>query len=256
MKGGWTKSGAHHTFQPQMILKYHYSTTPPKFQNTQEDEHSPATATTTATATTQPTILYEAPFASLAKRLKRISVASAIASLVGIPLLITFHAGDVPASGQLAVGSTAILAACGSTAALTFCFGPYVHTLETTSNNKDNNSDNNNEEEEEKIDDEEQSKVLLIKATTNNIFGMEKITIFDPEIDTGPPASNNYRPFCNFTIRDQPFYIHPEMLSDDKLRVQLVGKALGTLVKEVDENSDGDHEKKKKKNKDLDDEFL
>ncbi len=175
-------------------------------------------------------ILYEGPFASLAKRLKRISITSAIVSIIGIPLLITFHSGDVPMSGQAAVGSTAIIAATGSTVALSFCFGPYVNEMSYVKNKKDG-------EEEKDVN----SKLIQIKTT--NIFGMEKITTFNPEIDVSPAPPNNRRPFCNFMVRDEPFYIHPELLGNDALRVQLLGEE---KIQELENND-------KKSKKDLDD---
>ena len=191
-------------------------------------------------------IIYEGPFASLSKRLKRISITSAIISIVGVPLLITFHSGDVPASGQLAVGSTAVIAATGSTVALNFCFGPYVSTLEYVSpafGESESDSDTNAEYEHE------QNKIL-VKATTMNLFGMSKETVFDPAVDVSQETStgkNSYRPFCNFLVRGEPFYIHPNLLDDDKLRIQLVGIEKGTMEKEDDTRD---------KKKALDDDFI
>ncbi len=162
-----------------------------------------------------------------------------------MPLLVTFHSGDVPASGQFAVGATAIIAATGSTAALSYCFSPYVKTLSYITNDIDteNGTDSSNIDFDGK----------MVKATTINLFAMEKTTIFNPDIDVSLPSkTKTYRPFCNFMVRDEPFYIHPELLHDDELRVKLLGEEKGTLVK-VDDESE---EKKKKLKKDLDDDFL
>ena len=146
----------------------------------------------------QPAILYEGPFAQLSLRLKRVSVSTAALGVVGLPLLMALHGGDVPATGQLAVGGTAMMAAAGSTVALSFCFSPYVHKLE-------------------RVDDTQ------IKATTANILGMRVETTFDPSKDVGKAAGS--RPFCNFTAKGLPMYIHPEMVYDDELRLQLIGEA-------------------------------
>jgi hypothetical protein len=146
----------------------------------------------------QPAILYEGPFAQLSLRLKRVSVTTAALGVVGMPLLMALHGGDVPATGQLAVGGTAIMAAAGSTVALSFCFSPYVHKLE-------------------RVDDTQ------IKATTANILGMRVETTFDPSKDVGKAAGS--RPFCNFTAKGLPMYVHPEMVYDDDLRLQLIGEA-------------------------------
>ena len=145
-----------------------------------------------------PQVLYEGPFAQLSLRLKRVSVTTAALGVVGVPLLMALHGGDVPATGQLAVGGTAIMAAAGSTVALSFCFSPYVHKLE-------------------RVDDAQ------IKATTANILGMRVETTFDPSKDVGKAAGS--RPFCNFTAKGLPMYVHPEMVYDDALRLQLIGAA-------------------------------
>lgn len=143
-------------------------------------------------------ILYEGPFAQLSLRLKRVSVTTAALGVVGMPLLMALNVGDVPVTGQLAVGGTAIMAAAGSTVALSFCFSPYVHKLE-------------------RVDDTQ------IKATTANILGMRVETTFDPSRDVGKAAGS--RPFCNFTAKGLPMYVHPEMVYDDELRLQLIGEA-------------------------------
>ena len=61
--------------------------------------------------------------------------------------------------------------------------------------------------------------------------------MFDPCTDVSRPGSGNSRPFCNFVVRGKPFYIHPDQLSDVKLRVQLVGE-------EGLENAEGETKKK------------
>jgi len=184
-----------------------------------------------------PTLLYEGPFAQLSLRLKRVSVTTAILGVVGMPILMTLHGGDVPATGQLAVGGTAIMAAAGSTVALSFCFSPYVHKLERVA------ASSGQGEKKEGKNDAEQN---LVKATTANILGMRVETIFDPATDVGKALGS--RPFCNFTAKGLPMYVHPEMVYDDELRVQLVGEA------ELEQQ-----EKAKEaaaKNKQEDDEFL
>ena len=186
-----------------------------------------------------PTLLYEGPFAQLSLRLKRVSVTTAALGVVGMPILMALHGGDVPATGQLAVGGTAIMAAAGSTVALSFCFSPYVHKLERVAAA----SVQGEKKEGENDADAEQN---LVKATTANILGMRVETIFDPATDVGKALGS--RPFCNFTAKGLPMYVHPEMVYGDELRVQLVGEA------ELEQQ-----EKAKEaaaKNKQEDDEFL
>lgn len=139
-------------------------------------------------------LIYEGPFASLSLRLKRISFTTACASIAGIPLLFTLQT-NVPPSGQIAVGGTAILAACGSTAALNFCFGPYVEKLEwipvrqcnaPNSSDKEGEDDNDNDNDN---DDKNQVDLIkscgedmkmLMKATTRGYSSMQNEIVFNP----------------------------------------------------------------------------
>jgi hypothetical protein len=149
-------------------------------------------------------VIYEGPFASLSLRLKRISFTTACASIAGIPLLFTLQT-NVPPSGQIAVGGTAILAACGSTAALNFCFGPYVEKLEwipvrqcntntstsTPSSNtpsssedtisKDNvGEDDNDNGNENLLKSCGEDMKMLLKATTRGYSSMQNEIVFNP----------------------------------------------------------------------------
>ena len=78
---------------------------------------------------------------------------------------------------------------------------------------------------------------------TRDILARKVETIFDPTKDVATPSSSNSRPFCNFMVNGLPFYIHPELITDNELRVQLVGE----------EKKDDDI---KTKTKTDDDEFL
>lgn len=191
-------------------------------------------------------LVYEGPFSSLALRLKRLSICSAAASVIGVPLLITFGS-NIPASGQLAVGGTAILAACGSTAALSFCFSPYIHKLEWIPVRQCNPPKSADGESVEKEITETKCQKMLMKVTTRNFLAMQTETVFDPDTDV-IHNPKTYRPFCNFLVKDKPFFIHPELLHDDDLRIKLLGKEKGTLM---EESSKDDNKKK-----DPDDGFL
>ena len=59
---------------------------------------------------------------------------------------------------------------------------------------------------------------------TRDILARKVETIFDPTKDVATPSSSNSRPFCNFMVNGLPFYIHPELITDLNLRVQLVGE--------------------------------
>lgn len=210
--------------------------------------------------TPNPFIIYEGPFAKLALRLKRISITSAVASIIGVPAIM-FWGSNLPLSGQLAVGGTAIMAACGSTLALDFCFSPYIHQLEWIPVRSCLNNNHNNEEKQRTSSSSaaaelpvSSSSTVLLKATTRNIFSFKCETIFDPTSKTSTDIQHlgqfqTYRPFCNFMVKGKPFFIHPELIQDDVLRVQLLGTQLGTLgsLSSIQDAS---------KRKDPDDDFL
>ena len=112
---------------------------------------------------------------------------------------------------MLAVLGTAGFTAIGSTVLLGYCFSPYVHTLERVAPDaQDENELDNNQ--------------LLIRMVTRDILARKVETIFDPTKDVATPSSSNSRPFCNFLVNGLPFYIHPELITDLNLRVQLVGE--------------------------------
>ena len=166
-------------------------------------------------------LLYEGPFSDLALRLKVISVTSAALSIVGIPLLITLHTGDVPPMGQLAVGGSAMIGAVGSTVAMSFVFSPYVTALERVPIRQCHSKRGEDSEHEEHAAQE-----WLLKATTRNILAMKVETVFDPKTDV--TQYSGIRPFCNFVAKGVPLYVHPELILDDQLRTELVGEEEAT----------------------------
>jgi hypothetical protein len=110
------------------------------------------------------------------------------------------------------------------------------------------------ETSKQEIQDKEEfneCQTFLLKATTRNLFSMKCETIFDPSQVKHIGEFQTYRPFCNFMVKDKHFFIHPELLQDDDLRIQLLGKEKGTLVPD---HSDGMTDTKKKT--DPDDDFL
>lgn len=168
-------------------------------------------------------LLYEGPFADLAFRLKVVSVTSAALGIVGIPLLITLHTGDVPPIGQLAVGGSAMLGAVGSTVAMSFVFSPYITTLERVPIRQCHakNESDNDDDATTAAGQEQAAQEWLLKATSRNIAALKVETIFDPKTDVEPYSG--IRPFCNFVAKGRPMYVHPELILDDELRVDLVG---------------------------------
>lgn len=176
----------------------------------------------------EPILVYEGPFASLSLRLKRISLTSAVIGIVGLPLLTIFQGGDgVPAVGQFAVLGTAGVVAVGSTALLGYCFSPYVHYLERLP---------------------KKDGIRLVRAITRDLYAREVETIFDPATDVDPPPEKTSRPFCNFVVKGLPMYVHPNMVDDLELAIQLVGKE--------EEPKEEDAEAKKMRKKMEEDDFL
>ena len=176
----------------------------------------------------QPILVYEGPFASLTLKLKRISLTSAVIGIVGLPLLSFFYgAGTVPATGQLAVIATAGVTAVGSTALLGYCFSPYVHTLErlpglASDTSSDDNSHDGDDATKGGVNDRQSQN--LVRIITRDILARKVETVFDPKTDVSPPPSSTSRPFCNFMVKGLPMYVHPELIHDYKLRLQLVGE--------------------------------
>ena len=162
-------------------------------------------------------VVYEAPFSVLTTRLKAVSVTSAALGAFGIPFLLHFYAGDVPEIGQYALGGTTMLAACGSTTAVNFCFAPYVHTLEKVPVRQCHAKVENADETECRPGQQH-----LVKATWRNFMLMKQETVFDPATDV--TEYKGIRPFCNFVAKGVPLFVHAEILLDDDLRKQLVGE--------------------------------
>ncbi|KAI2496628.1 Assembly [Fragilaria crotonensis] len=161
-------------------------------------------------------VVYEAPFSGLTTRLKAVSLGSAALGAFGIPILIHLYSGDVPAIGQYALGGTTMLAACGSTVGVNFCFAPYVHSLEMVPVRKCQGKN-------ESVDEINcrPAQQQLVKATWRNFLLLRHETVFDPAVDVS--EYKGIRPFCNFVAKGVPLFIHPELLLDDALRKQLLG---------------------------------
>lgn len=182
-------------------------------------------------------LLYEGPFASLALRLKLVSITSAGLALVGIPLLISMHTGDVPLAGQLAVGGSAMVGAVGSTVAMSFVFSPYVTMLERVPVRLCHAKQDDDSDSKQNVT-EQAAQEWLLKATTRNMLAMKVETVFDPQTDIASYAG--IRPFANFTAKGVPMYVHPDLILDDELRTQLVGEQETTKhQKPVKDDDDG-----------------
>jgi len=108
--------------------------------------------------------------------------------------------------------------AVGSTAALNYCFSPYVHALEYLESKKLNQIERNQEDGENNTSREKR----LIKATTYNFLSMKVETIFEPSSNVTWHVG--HRPFCNFVAKGVPMYVHPELLHDEELQRRLLGE--------------------------------
>jgi hypothetical protein len=177
-------------------------------------------------------------------------------SVVGLPLLIFLKNGDFPTLRQFALGGVAFMGATGSTLALHFVFGPYIHYLYEIPVRQCNaaaDASADGEEGEEKK--EKAGQEFLLQATTRSIFGWKKEHVFHPLTDVTHYAG--MRPFANFVIKgDTTLYAHPYLLDDDT-RVKLLHP---TAEEEEDETTtkpkeqnEGKLSKKKKQDDDDDD---
>ena len=139
----------------------------------------------------------------------------------------------MPATGQLAVIATAAVTAVGSTVLLGYCFTPYVHTMELLNNTNDSAT---------RTDVDDDDNKTMIRMITRDILARQVITRFDPSTDVSPPPESNTRPFCNFMVHNKPYYIHPGLVTDGRVRSQLlVGEDGGhKKVEEIKKKTDED----------------
>ena len=115
------------------------------------------------------------------------------------------------------------------------------------SNTSEQTDCDGDDESVEKEISETKCQKMLMRVTTRNFLAMQTEVVFDPDTDV-IHNPKTYRPFCNFLVKDKPYFIHPELLHDDDLRIKLLGKEKGTLMEESSKD-DG-------KKKDPDDDFL
>lgn len=234
------------SIQQLFFIDKKYLTTTSTPTTKKDDDNNDNTDDKTKEQTINDALIYEGPFKELTLTLKRISVTTCAIGFVGIPMIVYAQnqiSSTMSVTAQIVVASTTMLAACGSTIALSFCFSPYVHTLKYT------------KEEEEKINEsekKEKDEELLMEAVTCNILGMKVKTIFNPSIDITSP---NKRPFCNFIAKGIPMYMHPTLIEDDVVRKQLFLDAADTLPKKDDSAAANDKKDDKNIKKD-DDDFL
>jgi len=139
----------------------------------------------------------------------------------------------VPATGQLAVIATAAVTAVGSTVLLGYCFTPYVHTMELLHNTNDSAT---------RTDVDDNDNKTMIRMITRDILARQVTTTFNPSTDVSPPPESNTRPFCNFMVHNKPYYIHPDLVTDGRVRSQLLVGENGVhkKVEEVKKKTDED----------------
>lgn len=208
--------------------------------NETSDEDDTKLTKSSPTEEDDTSLIYEGPFGPAVFRLKRVSISTCFLGLVGLPIMaFLYGTGDAP-TAKLAVGSTAMLAAAGSTLTLSYCMTPYVHTIEkVTIHDKPVSSSTvtSISGKSSKLDTIGESQ-LLLKASTCNIFSMQVDTVFDPATDV--LNESGMRPFTNFVAKGQPMYIHAGLLDDVALQTQLIG----VQVKQ-DSNETSETDKKK-----------
>ena len=74
-------------------------------------------------------VVYESPFGSLVTRLRYISLLTALAGSLGLPIVVALK-GTVPTGGFLALCLSFGTGTWASTAAIHYVFKPYVFSIE------------------------------------------------------------------------------------------------------------------------------
>lgn len=169
------------------------------------------------------TLIYEGVHSSQLKRLRRISLASSVVSIFGLPLVIKYGGNkEIAFGGQAAIGASIMFTSAMSTAVLAaFCY-PYVSKLV-------------------EIDAQQYSAIMsqsggksaasaTATATTNSIendryFTATRLNLFGNDVKTTFRLSETQKitsaavhPFATFRLDKKYFFVASEQLKDDSLK--------------------------------------
>lgn len=140
---------------------------------------------------------YEAPFASVLIKLKRVSIVTSVLSSLCMPCLLYFQI-SAPLPAKLAIFGVTLTTSIGSTLALDYFFKPYVHSLQWAQKHDMCRS------------------TPKIMAINYNIFAQKEETYFVIQDVRKISRDKKYRPFYNLRIKGKPMYIHLDSIHDKK----------------------------------------
>ena len=175
--------------------------------------------------------VYESQLGSTVNRLRAFSLMTALAGIIGVPIVMAFK-GVMPETASLAAALSYVTATTASTTAVNFVFRPYVYTITTvpirkcssypkkttiTTNDDAVQTTSTTTNSDIRPSDEftdattaaepRSTNETLLKAVTRTVFLRQVQVIFDPVNDVH--SYKGMRPLCNFEVKGVPLYVHP-----------------------------------------------
>jgi hypothetical protein len=153
--------------------------------------------------------VYKGFFSANLKWLKRFSVSTSLACIVGLPLLLLTSPAAITMGGKVAIAGTALLTSVSSTSMLQYCTSPYIISLE-------------------EIKTSEQSCDRRLVATRLSVLGFPVKTEF--RLSEVELITRKVHPFATFKLKgnNSLFFVYGKMLEDIELRERLTG--LGAII--------------------------
>lgn len=173
-------------------------------------EATSATSSTSSSSSSSPSskTVYHSPLGNIVKKLRFVSVLTGLTGSVGVPCMIMTKSA-IPETGMLVSALAFVAMTCGSSVAVHVVFRPYVYTLERIPVRVCHSATTTSSSNSSSI-----GQPTMLKATTLNLFLQTSETVFDLE---SVQKYSGLRPLCNFSVRGQYFYVHPEYLYDQQL---------------------------------------
>ena len=166
--------------------------------------------------------VYESQLGSTVNRLRVFSLMTALAGLIGVPVVMALK-GVVPETGSLVAAISYVMATTASTTAVNFVFRPYIYSITaipirqcanpktTTMNDAEQTTTSSDaqssDESKEDAAAPRSTTETLLKAVTRTVFLRQVEIVFDPEKDV--QLHKGWRPLCNFEVKGVPLYVHP-----------------------------------------------
>ncbi len=148
-------------------------------------------------------LVYEGPFGSTLRILKRVSVFSCGCTLVSVPLLAMYGKEDMSLTQRVTVAATVCAFAIGTTATLRYVSKPYIWRIY-----------------------ELQTKDKPLHMKHFNLIGQTKTTVLKHGVNDIVPSLD--RIFVNMGVKEHgSFYVHeePDCFADDEFYTQVMNRA-------------------------------